>query len=219
MSELPVTTTKPLTEEALPSPTQETAQDPTSGIPDPNSATTPPQGSTTPPPSQPVDEAEDKEEDTDLESRITMSLERDSLTYEQATLSVHLQLLPEDNHPEGRPVIIGVRSHNLPPMMQTCRAAALLPLPDALEQLLTKWKSHYPTAMDARQRSRDEERLQAQAKEAKRKNEAERRKADLQSRQAAKTHKPKATTPSTPTKTPTTSTTVAAAQVPQSNLF
>ena len=217
--DLPNTTTHSPTDNPLPSPNQETAPESTSEQPDPISATTAPQESTTPPPTQPIDEAQDEEEDGNLESRITMSLEHDSLTYEQATISVHLQLLPEDNHPEGRPIIIGVRSHNLPPLMQTYRAGALMPLPNALEQLLAKWKEHYPTALGARDRSREEERRQAQAKVEKRKTEAERRKTELKSQQAAKKHKPKVTKPSTPTNTPPPPTSVAAAQVPQSTLF
>lgn len=207
------------TQDSLPSPIQETAQEPPSTEPDPQAAATFSQESTITPPTQSINGSSDDEDDTDPDSHITMSLERDSLTYDQATISVHLQLLPEDNHPEGRPIIIGVRSHNLPPLMQTYRAGALMPLPNALEQLLAKWKEHYPTALGARDRSREEKRRQAQAKEEKLKTEAERRKTELKSQQAAKKHKPKVTKPSTPTNTPPPPTSVAAAQVPQSTLF
>jgi len=212
LTTLELSTTRPLsiTPDPLPTPNHETGQEPPAAHPDPH---------ITPTPAQPRYDSSDEDDDTDPDSHITRSLERDALAYEQATISIHLQLLPHDHHPDGRPIILAVRSHQLPPLMQTCRAAALLPLPDALEDLLAKWKNHYPAALDTRQRTREEERVHAQAKEEKRQREADRKKAELKSRPGTKPPKPTTPTPSTPSTPLPSPTPVTSAQPPQSTLF
>lgn len=116
-----------------------------------------------------------------------LSLERDATDFEKATITVVLQLLPEDGHDEGRLVLLGVKSHNLPPLTITRRYAQLSPLPEELAQLLTKWESHYREALAARTSKRAADKAKEKAKEEERKRKQEESRRNAKTKSTAKT--------------------------------
>jgi hypothetical protein len=129
----------------------------------------------------------DEHDDDDSSNTVTASLETDSLEFTKATISIHLQLLPHDDHTDGRPVIIGIRSHNLPPITTTMRAGLLLPLPQPIENLLEKWREQYPKALELRTTVRKQQQEKEKARKAKVEEDRKRRREE----EKRKNHKPK----------------------------
>ena len=144
--------------------------------------TTPP--ATTASGSADTQEADDIEDDN--RNVVSSSLELDSPEFTKATISIYLQVLPHDNHPEGRPVILGIRSHDLPPLTLTRRWNQLLPLPTDIDQLLQQWQSHYPTAIQDRNTSRDVKREQERQQAEARKTENKRRQEEKKNQKPAR---------------------------------
>lgn len=162
-----------------------------------------------------ADDEDDEDDDDPL-----LSLERDATDFDKATITVVLQLLPQDGHADGRLVLLGVKSHNLPPLTITRRFTQLTPLPDELAKLLTQWQHHYQEALAARTSKRVADKAKERAKEEERKRKQE------DARRHAKT-KPAASNPATRTTatagpTPTARPAAPAPPgeaVPQSTLF
>ena len=184
-------------------PTTEPAAEPTAS-----------QESTAPPASNDDD---DDEEDEDP----VLSLERDATDFDKATITTVITLLPHDGHADGRLVLLGVKSHNLPPLTVTRRLAQLTPLPKELEELLMHWQHHFQEALAARTSKRAADKAKEKAKEEERK-----RKQD-ESRRTAKTKPATKTTPTrpitkaaaTPSAHPVAPAAPPAEAVPQSSLF
>lgn len=127
-----------------------------------------------------------------------LSLERDHPNFERATISLILQLLPEEG-PHGRLVFAAVKSHNLPPVTALLQLHDIMPLPQPLQGLLHCWQAHLPTALAERRTNR-----------AKQAEEKRRHEADRQAKQTVKKATPPGSRPSMkqtkedpPVKTPT----------------
>lgn len=128
-----------------------------------------------------------------------LALERDHPTFERATISLILQLLPEEG-PHGRQVFAAVKSHNLPPVTALLQLHDIMPLPQPVQGLLHTWQAHLPTALSERRTNR------AKQAEEKRRDEAAR-----QAKQTVKKATPQGSRPSIkrtkddppPVKTPT----------------
>jgi len=148
-------------------------------------------------PTLPTATDDDDLDDADNRDAVTASLETDALDFNKATISIHLQLLPHDDHTEGRPVILGIRSHHLTPITMTIRAGSLLPLPQPIADLLEQWKGHYLNALDVRTTVRKQQLAKDKARQAKHEEERKRRREE----QKQKPHKPK---PQVPRDTKTT---------------
>ena len=93
----------------------------------------------------------DVDEGTD---ETTNSLEQDRPSFSDATISVIIQLLPDDNHADGRLALIAVKSHNLPPLMSTQRLTTLGPFPPSITTLLQQWETALPNTLSERERTR-----------------------------------------------------------------
>lgn len=131
------------------------------------------------------------------------ALERDHPSFEKATISLIIQLLPQDEHPDGRVVLLAVKSHNLTPKATTVRLNAITPLPAPLLRLLEQWKESLPNALLARSTQRAQAKAKAEQEERDRKAKAEaakqRQKDDKKSSRT--TTKPKTTPPGPSTTT------------------
>lgn len=148
--------------------------------PDPTPApnASPEETTATAPPNEPAAHDEEREDPTESAGTDNI-LEREHPSFERATISLVLQLLPEGHHPDGRTVLLGIKSHNLPPRTHTLRLNELGPLPPALTTILTEWKETLPDALAQRTAART-------AAQAKAKEEAEARKIKLQAEKAKK---------------------------------
>ena len=175
-----------------PSRTATQATDTPSPIPStpPTELSLPPASPNTTPPATTASGSADTQEADDIEddnrNLVSSSLELDSPEFTKATISIYLQVLPHDNHPEGRPVILGIRSHDLPPLTLTRRWNQLLPLPTDIDQLLQQWQSHYPTAIQDRKTSRDVKREQERQQAEARKTENKRRQEEKKNQKPAR---------------------------------
>jgi hypothetical protein len=118
--------------------------------------------SSTPPTTN--DDIEDEENDDPV-----TSLERDHPSFEKATISIIIQLLPDDAHPDGRLALVAVKSHNLAPLTRMHRLGTLGPFPDLLSQLMAEWQTKLPTALAERIQERAAAKEREKAKEVERK--------------------------------------------------
>jgi hypothetical protein len=133
---------------------------------------------------------------------VTSSLERDHPSFSKSTISVIIQLLPEDGHVEGRLALIAVKSHNLAPLMTMQRLGTLGPLPASLTTLLQQWDTTLPEALSQRALARAQEQEVQRLKEVERKAQrAATKRPDIK-----KTEKPRPTHTRTDNLTPTTET-------------
>ena len=73
-----------------------------------------------------VDDDDDPEK-----TRYENLLRREPYDFARCTVTLTLQLLPEDGDPAGRPVVLGVQDHGFAPSLRFTRLSALA-LPDAL---------------------------------------------------------------------------------------
>lgn len=180
----PLTQTSHDTAEPLTN-TQDSEASPNTAVPsDTASAEAPTPSAEVDSPAAPTS-SDDDDEDHDEDP--VLSLERDATDFEKATITVVLQLLPEDGHDEGRFVLLGVKSHNLPPLTITRRYAQLMPLPEEVAQLLTKWESHYREALAARTCKRAADKAKEKAKEEERKRKQEESRCNAKTKPTAKT--------------------------------
>lgn len=74
-----------------------------------------------------ADDDDDNPEKTPYENL----LRREPYDFARCTVTLTLQLLPEDGDPAGRPVVLGVQDHGFAPSLRFTRLSALA-LPDAL---------------------------------------------------------------------------------------
>ncbi|HJT20082.1 MAG TPA: hypothetical protein VJ746_06405 [Nitrospira sp.] len=159
------------------------------------------------------------DDDDDDDDDPILSLERDANDFEKATITMVLTLLPQDGHADGRLVLLGVKSHNLPPLTVTRRFAQLTPLPKDLEQLLMQWQHHYQEALAARMNKRAADKAKEKAKEEERKRNQEEARHNARTKTAGQTPtRTTAKSASTPAARPAVPVASAAA-VPQSSLF
>jgi len=164
---------------------------------------------------------EEEAEEIDADYPV-ISLERDATEFDKATITVVLQLLPHDGHADGRPVLLGVKSHNLPPLTSTRRLAQISPLPEELTQLLTRWEHHYREALTARSHKRAADKAREKAKEEERTRKQEEARRNAKSKPVTKTQASRTVSTSTAAATPASPEGVAAPQpeaAPQSTLF
>ena len=118
---------------------------------------------------------------------VTSSLERDHPSFSKSTISVIIQLLPEDGHVEGRLALIAVKSHNLAPLMTMQRLGTLGPFPSPVTMLLQQWDTALPEALSQRALARAQEQEVQRLKEVERKSQrATTKRPDIK-----KTEKPK----------------------------
>lgn len=143
------------------------------------------------PPAPPSPEIETDEEDdeTDPDDH-SAAFERDHPSFTKSTISVFLQLLPDDGHTDGRLAILAVRSHNLRADTKMLRIHALGPLPNQLTTMLTEWEHQLPNRLQARTEQRAKKRAEEKAKEAERKSKS----AASRKPEPKKADKPKSTT-------------------------
>ena len=115
----------------------------------------------------PAADENQKEEDDDED--VMSSLERDHPSFAQATISLIVQLLPEDGHADGRLALIAIKSHNLTPLTTMHRMGTLETLPHPLSTLLQQWGTALPEALSQRALTRAKEREVERLKDAERK--------------------------------------------------
>lgn len=111
----------------------------------------------------------ESDHDNDDSDEVTSALERDHPSFSRATISVIIQLLPEDGDVEGRLALIAVKSHNLPALMATQRLGTLGPFPSPITTLLQQWDTALPEALSQRALARAQEQERQRLKEEKRK--------------------------------------------------
>lgn len=79
-------------------------------------------------------------EATELEDALDITDEmvwgEEQSAYQKASLTIALQILPDDGHPKGRPVIVMVKSEQVTRPIQLFRLSELEPLPTSLTRLL-----------------------------------------------------------------------------------
>ncbi|MBI3913764.1 MAG: hypothetical protein HY327_06210 [Chloroflexi bacterium] len=122
------------------------------------------------------------EEETDERCEI----EKQAYDFDHCTVQIALQLLPADDNPSGRMVVIGVRSHLDTPILRVARWNELGVLPSLVMTLLDELKAELPAREQA-------------AREAieKKKEEKAKRKSVVTASKTARGKKAKATTLST----------------------
>ena len=69
--------------------------------------------------------------------------------FEECTVQIAVQLLPEDGDAKGRPVLLGVRTHLDAPILQVLRLSELGELPPAIITLVDQLKSELPAREQA----------------------------------------------------------------------
>ncbi len=88
--------------------------------------------------------------------------EKQPYEFDRCTVQIAIQLLPNDGDANGRPVLIGVRTHLDAPIVRMMRASELRELPPAITALLEQLKGELPAReQDARERWEKEKEAQA----------------------------------------------------------
>lgn len=113
-------------------------------------------------------------------------VEEDPYEFDKCLITIAMALMPDDGHPDGREVMVGVRNHQDEPVLAMYRLSDLMPLPDPVQQLIEQLKEQLPA------RSAKVAEKKAQAKEAEQKRKAARGKTVKAA--AKKPEKPKPTT-------------------------
>lgn len=182
----------PTSEDTIATPPEDVAHaispTPLPSVADPTAVATAPLAATT------ADDNQKEEDDEDVMS----SLERDHPSFAQATISLIVQLLPEDGHADGRLALIAVKSHNLTPLTTMHRMGTLETLPHPLSTLLQQWGTALPEALSQRALARAKEQEAKQLKEAEQKSQ----RAAAKRPDSKKTEKPKPTPTRTAHPTP-----------------
>lgn len=151
-----------------PTTTVHTTSAPLDGIAHDHAPTPVPVADATPGGNVPPPTVTEDHQDHDSEE-VTSSLERDHPSFSKATISVIIQLLPEDGHVEGRLALIAVKSHNLAPLMTMQRLGTLGPFPSPVTMLLQQWDTALPEALSQRALARAQEQEVQRLKEVERK--------------------------------------------------
>jgi hypothetical protein len=92
---------------------------------------------------KPTAAAPEKETPKALPKQVNV-VEEDPYDFEKCLVSIGIGLLPDDGHPDGRPVMLGIRNHQDEPLIRMCRLNDLMPLPDRVQQLLDQLKDELP---------------------------------------------------------------------------
>lgn len=72
-------------------------------------------------------------------------IERQPYDFDQCTVQIAIQLLPDDGDTNGRRVVVGVRSHLDVPILRLVRLNEIGPLPPLVATLLDELKAELPT--------------------------------------------------------------------------
>ncbi len=120
------------------------------------------------------------EEDEDERSEI----ERQPYDFEQCTVQIAIQLLPDDGNPQGRMIVVGVRSHLDAPILRVVRLNELGGLPPIVNTLLDELISELPAREQA-----------ARAAFEKKREEKAKYKAELEASRARASQRSKRTKP------------------------
>ncbi len=116
-----------------------------------------------------------KDDDPD-KTKYENLLRREPYDFVRCTVTLTLQLLPDDDDPAGRPVVLGVQDHGFAPTIRFARLTELA-LPPALTEML-----------DAQAHSMSEREQACQAE----REAAQQQKAEAEARRAARKTTPKA---------------------------
>ena len=92
------------------------------------------------------------------------TLERQPYAFDHCTVQIAIQLLADDGDPNGRMVVVGVRSHLDAPILRVVRWNEIGPLPPIVNTLLDELKAELP----AREQAAREQFEKKQAEKAKR---------------------------------------------------
>jgi hypothetical protein len=113
---------------------------------------------------QPTAAAPEKETPKALPKQVNV-VEEDPYDFEKCLVSIGIGLLPDDGHPDGRPVMLGIRNHQDEPLIRMCHLNDLMPLPDQIQTLLEKLKEELParSARAAGKKARAEEEARKRA--------------------------------------------------------
>ncbi len=76
-------------------------------------------------------------------------LEKQPYDFDQCTIQIAIQLLASDGDPNGRMVVVGVRSHLDTPILRIMRFNEVGPLPPIINTLLDELKSELPSRAQA----------------------------------------------------------------------
>ena len=76
-------------------------------------------------------------------------LERQPYDFDHCTVQIAIQLLPDDGDPNGRSVVVGVRSHLDAPILRLVRLDGIGPLPPLVATLLDELKVDLPAREQA----------------------------------------------------------------------
>ena len=126
----------------------------------------------------------DVDDDNPEKTRYENTLRREPYDFARCTVTLTLQLLPEDGDPAGRPVVLGVQDHGFAPSLRFTRLSALA-LPDALTGALDS----HAQGMGVREQAY---RVEVEAAQ-KLKTEAEARRSARKTAPKTAKHKPKKT--------------------------
>ncbi len=90
-------------------------------------------------------------------------IEKQPYEFDRCIVQIAIQLLPDDGDANGRPVLIGVRTHLDAPIVQMTRANDLSALPTAITTLVEQLKGELPAREQAARERREKEK-EAQAR-------------------------------------------------------
>lgn len=121
-------------------------------------------------------------------------IEKQPYDFDHCTVQIAIQLLPDDGDPNGRRIVVGVRSHQDAPILRVVRLNELGDLPPIVNTLLGELKSELPAREQA-----------ARAAVDKKKEEKAKRKAELEASRARVSQRSKKTAKATTLSTAPTS--------------
>ncbi len=88
-------------------------------------------------------------------------VEKQPYEFDQCTVQIAVQFLPEDGDAKGRPVLLGVRTHLDAPIVRVLRLSELGELPPAICTLVEQLKSELPTREQATKERIEKEKLES----------------------------------------------------------
>ena len=89
--------------------------------------------------------SEELEYDSDSKKTINpVNTRTEEITYEKTTITITISLLPADNDPQGRGVILSASNTGDLPVSKWLREKDILPLPEAIASLIEELKADLP---------------------------------------------------------------------------
>ncbi len=88
-------------------------------------------------------------------------VEKQPYEFDQCTVQIAVQFLPQDGDTKGRPVLLGVRSHLDAPILRVVRLSELGELPPAINTLVEQLKSELPAREQATKERIEKEKLES----------------------------------------------------------